>query len=418
VTKATRRKRRAVAVALTALCAAAVAMAIPGPALASGPSLSVRTAVLIEKSTGERLFGIAPDARVPIASTTKLMTALVTLEHVHRLGTMFTEPVYYPAPIDSQIGLVPGERMSVHDLLIALMLPSADDAAEDLAYNVGHHSVARFIGMMNARARELGLTHTHYSTPIGLDTPGNYSSASDLVKLASYVMSTSAFFARVVALPHAVLHTGNHPRYVVNRNDLVGRIPWINGVKTGHTSGAGYVLVGSGTRGGMTLLSAVLGTSSESARDSNTLALLDYGFERFRLVTPVRSGAVLARPTVRDRPGVHAEVIASRSFTTVIDRGDAVRVRVESPPQLAGPLRRHAVVGTAVVIVDGRPIARIPLLNAQRLQPVSALTLAARFITRPFTLVVLVVAILAVVALAGVWRARSRGRDPAGPEPA
>ena len=103
-------------------------------------------------------------------------------------AAMFTQNHYYAAPVDSQIGLVPGERMSVHDLLLALMLPSADDAAEDLAFNVGHGSIARFIGMMNARARELGLTHTHYSTPIGLDTPGNYSSASDLVKLASYAL--------------------------------------------------------------------------------------------------------------------------------------------------------------------------------------------------------------------------------------
>src|SRR6201999_4620723 len=103
----------------------------------------------------------------------KLMTALVVLEHVHKLSTVFTQNDYTAASVDSQIGLEPGERMSVHDLLLAMMLPSADDAAEDLAYNVGHGSVARFVAMMNARARELHLTHTHYTTPIGLDTPGN-----------------------------------------------------------------------------------------------------------------------------------------------------------------------------------------------------------------------------------------------------
>src|SRR6202011_2379807 len=108
----------------------------------------------------------------------------------------------------------------------------------------------RFIGMMNARARELGLSHTHYSTSSGLDTPGNYSTASDLVKLASYELTHHKTFARFVALPGAVLKTGDHVRYVANRNDLVGRVSWINGVKTGHTLGAGYVLVGSGTQGG------------------------------------------------------------------------------------------------------------------------------------------------------------------------
>jgi serine-type D-Ala-D-Ala carboxypeptidase (penicillin-binding protein 5/6) len=355
---------------------------------------------------------------VPVASTTKLMTSLLTLEHVHRLGRTFPQPDYYAPAADAQIGLVPGERMSVHDLLLALLLPSAADAAEDLAFNVGHGSVAHFVGMMNARARELGLRHTHYASPIGADSPENYSSASDLVKLAGYELAHSAYFARVVAQPHALLRTGNHPRFVLNRNTLVGRVPWINGVKTGHTSGAGYVLVGSGTRGGMTLLSAVTGTASESARDANTFALLSWGFDHFRLVTPVEAGSVLARPTVRDRPGTHAAVIAAATFTRVVGRTARVNVRVEVPHQLAGPLKRHAIVGYFVVLENGRPIARIPLLLARRLKAVSPLTLAARFITRPFTLLLLAVVLVVAIGLVGVWRGRSRGRDRAGPEPA
>ena len=111
---------------------------------------------------------------------------------------MFADPNYHPAAEDSQIGLEPGERMSVHDLLRAMLLPSADDAAVDLAYNVGHGSVSRFLGMMNARASQLGLTHTHYTTPSGLDTPGNYSSATDLVDLARYLLQTQPFFKAVV----------------------------------------------------------------------------------------------------------------------------------------------------------------------------------------------------------------------------
>jgi serine-type D-Ala-D-Ala carboxypeptidase (penicillin-binding protein 5/6) len=413
------RVARAAIVALAALCAVAGLAAVrPAGARAAGPALSVRAAVLIEKSTGQRLFGIDPDKRVLIASTTKLMTALLTLEHVHHLNTTFTQANYYAPAADAQIGLVPGERMSVHDLLLALLLPSAADAAEDLAFNLGHGSVARFIGMMNARARQLGLVHTHYATPIGADSPENYSSASDLVKLAGYILEHSHFFARVVALPHAVLHSGNHPRFILNRNDLVGRIPWINGVKTGHTSGAGYVLVGSGTRGGMTLLSAVLGTSSEASRDANTVAILSWGFDHFRLLTPVHAGEVLARPTVRDRPGVHAPVIAGTSFSRAVPRSAHVRLRIVVPAQLAGPLERHAVVGRVVVLENGRPVARIPLLLSQRLAAVSPLTLAARFITRPFTLVLLALLLVAAVGLAAAWRGRTRARDRPGPEPA
>ena len=350
--------RRLLATALCATGIVSLLMLVPAPGLASAPSLSVRGAILVAPATGQQLYGVHPRRQLAIASATKLMTALVTLEHVHHLSTMFRAPNYYASAVDSQIGLVPGERMSVHDLLLALMLPSADDAAEDLADNVGHGSVARFVAMMNVRARQLGLRHTHYSTPIGLDTAGNHSSAADLVKLASYDLTHSPYFARVVALRSAVLRSGDHQRYVVNRNDLVGKVPWINGVKTGHTLDAGYVLVASGHRDGMTLVSAVLGTSSEEERDANTMALLDYGFANFFPVTPVAAGAVLARPIVRDRPGVRAPLLASRTFTRILPRRTRVEVRVQVPHELKGPLRRHVEVGTAVVLANGRPIAR------------------------------------------------------------
>ena len=153
------------------------------------PGAGARAATLIEAGSGEQLYGRNANSRQAIASATKLMTALITLEHALGLATVHAVR-YRSAAADSQIGLVPGERMSVHDLLLALMLPSADDAAEDLAFNVGRGSVASFVGMMNARARQLGLVHTHYSTPIGLDTPGNYSSASDLVKLARFLIDS------------------------------------------------------------------------------------------------------------------------------------------------------------------------------------------------------------------------------------
>ena len=397
------------ALAAACVCAAASVMLAPATAdAAPAPVLSATAAILVAPSTGQTLYGLNADREVAIASTTKLMTALVTLEHT-RLSQVFADPDYHPAASDSQLGLEPGERMTVHDLLLAMLLPSADDAAEDLAYNVGHGSVARFVAMMNRRAEQLGLHHTHYSTPIGLDTPGNYSTASDLVKLAEYDLRTQPFFRRAVALPSAVLHSGDEVSVVANRNDLVGRVPWINGVKTGHTSDAGYVLVASARRDGMTLLSAVLGTSSEASRDENTLTLLDYGYSNFRRETPIRAGAVLARPTIKDQPGKRAVVIASRTFTRVLPRSSRVRVRVDVPHQLAGPLAKAAVVGTVVVMDGRRQVAREPLLLAQALPAVSAFTLAGRFMTRPSTVLLLLV--LASVAIAvTVWRVSGRHR--------
>jgi D-alanyl-D-alanine carboxypeptidase (penicillin-binding protein 5/6) len=298
--------------------------------------------------------------------------------------------------------------MTVHDLFVAMLLPSADDAAYDLAFNVGRGSVARFVAMMNADAHRLGLTQTHYSTPIGLDTPGNYSSASDLLKLAGYLLDRYPLFAQVVGLRSAVLHSGNHIRVVANRNDLVGRVPWIHGVKTGHTLDAGYVLVALGRRDGMALESAVLGTSSEAARDQNTLALLDWGFANFRLAKPVAKGAVLARPPVPDQPGLHAVVVAARPLMRVIPRGARIRIRVELRRKLAGPLRRGTIVGHAAVLVGGRPIGRVPVMLGRSIPAVSALTRALRVITRGSTL--LLIALLAGSATVLVVRRRQQRR--------
>lgn len=407
---------RRIAARLLATTACGVGLLAVTPAVAetrsppAPPPLSVGAAALYAPATHQLLYGVNAEKRVAIASTTKLMTALIVLQHVHKLSTMFTQNNYRSAAVDSQIGLEPGERMSVHDLLLALMLPSADDAAEDLAFTIGHGSVARFVEMMNAEARNLGLRHTHYTTPIGLDTPGNYSSAADLVRLADYDMTHSAYFARIVALPRATLYSGGHVRTVVNRNDLVGRYPWIDGVKTGHTLQAGYVLVASGHRGGMALISAVLGTDSETSRDANTLALLNYG-SNYRVWTPVRKGQLMAQPTVKDQPSLHPAVTAAAGYSRILPRSAPVRVKVRVPHQLVGPLPAQAVVGTATVTDGRRVLARIPLVLTRRVPALSALTKATRFITKPLALVVIAaLAGGAALFLRNVRRRRRIGR--------
>jgi D-alanyl-D-alanine carboxypeptidase (penicillin-binding protein 5/6) len=375
---------------------------------ASPPRLGARAAALLEESTGEELYEDDADTDLPIASTTKLMTALVTLRHA-RLDQVFAAPAYHAAPDETQIGLAPGERMSVRDLLIAMLLPSANDAAYDLAYNVGHGSISRFVALMNARARHLGLTHTHYATPIGLDTPGNYSSAHDLVVLARHVLLTRRFVRDVVRLPRAVLRTGSHVRVVTNMNDLVARYPWVNGVKTGHTLDAGYVLVASGTRDGMTLIGAVLGTVSEAARDAASLALLNYGFATYALRTPVRAGEVLARAAISGAPGRRVRLIAASTYTHVFPRSTPVHLRVKAPATLAGPLATHAVVGSIRVLAGRRVVARIPLLLAHAVPQPAPHRRRPSALTVSVTLSGLVMAAGAAFGLRRFWRESSRG---------
>ena len=232
------------------------------------------------------------------------MTALLTLEEA-RPSEVFTAAGYQPDPVESQIGLRPGERMAVRDLLVALLLESANDAAVTLAEGIAGDTRA-FVDEMNERADRLGLDDTSYANPIGFDDPGNYSTASDLALLARRLMETPRF-RDMVEEPALDLGSGEVPRTVENRNELVGD-PLVDGIKTGHTLGAGYVLVGSAAEGGNRVISVVLGAPSEAARDGES-ELLSTGSTSFRtgVVRPGEPGRGRRHRPRRRTSGAHRE---------------------------------------------------------------------------------------------------------------
>jgi D-alanyl-D-alanine carboxypeptidase (penicillin-binding protein 5/6) len=345
-----------VGLALPSLSPATAGAAEGAPA---PPQVPASAWILVDGGDGTRLASAEPTSSRPIASTTKLMTAYLALRDLP-LQRRLVAPPYHPIPGESLLGLEAGERMSVRDLLYGLLLPSGNDAAVTLADGVAG-SVPAFVAEMNRAASRLGLRDTSYSNPIGLDQPGNYSSPRDLVKLA-LDLRRDRLFSRIVDTPQKTLLTGNSPRTVVNRNDLVGRVPWVNGVKTGYTPDAGNVLVGSGTRKGVTLLSVVMGAPTETARDDDTLALLRYGFSLYRRETPVEKGERLAGPAVRGRDD-SLPLVAARSVQVTARRGQSVRVRIRAPHDVLGPIPRGRRLGAAVVTVDGEVAGRAPLLS-------------------------------------------------------
>ena len=393
-------RRTLTALLAAGLCATAAADAparIPPP-----PSLTAPSAAVFESSTGLPLFGRAAGQRRLIASTTKMMTALLTASSVG-LDRVCTAPPYAAGPLETQIGLRAGERMRVRDLLRAVLLPSANDAAATLAVCVAG-SRAAFVDRMNDRARQLGLRHTRFSTPIGLDDPGNYSTAADLARLAIAARAND-FLRRTMDLRSAVLRSGDHARTVVNRNTLVQQVPWVDGVKTGHTNAAGYILVASGTRDGTTYVASVLGDPSEAARNADALALLRWAFASFRVATPVERGVVYARPSVKHRPDEHVDVVAARSVRELLRRDVRVRLVLDVPKELEGPLPPRAVVGSATVRANGRAIARVPLVTRRAVPEVGLLEQAGHALDGPASLI----AIVALLGGAAILIARARG---------
>jgi serine-type D-Ala-D-Ala carboxypeptidase (penicillin-binding protein 5/6) len=375
-----------------------VALGAASDARAQRPDVDAPAAILVDARTGDVLLQRNPDDERSIASATKLMTALLTLERADP-ADVFRAADYRAGAIESKINLRHGERMRVQDLLVALLLESANDAAVTLAEGVAG-SREEFVEAMNARAQELGLDETSFANPIGFDDADNHSSASDLAELARVLMRNDRF-AKIVDRPQATLRSGSRRRTIANRNRLVRTWPFVNGIKTGHTSSAGYVLVGSGSRNGAQVISVVLGTPSEAARDAETLELLEWGLDRFRRVRPVREGRTLKRVAVTHFGDRRVALEADRTVTLTVRRGARITTRVDAPEELEGPMQANERVGTVVVLVNGRPAGRAPLVTAADVPEAS-------FARRSRSFLGWAVAFL-VLAVAGVAAVRYRG---------
>jgi serine-type D-Ala-D-Ala carboxypeptidase (penicillin-binding protein 5/6) len=402
--------------ALAAALAAAATLLSPPPAAGDEttrrPDVSrAEAAILVDAGSGDVLLEHDARERRAIASATKLMTALLLLERA-RPDERFAAPAYRALPAESKIGLRRGERMAVDDLLEALLLESANDAAVTVAAGVSG-SRGRFVRDMNARASELGLDDTRFANPIGLDDPANYSSARDLARLAVTLMRKPRF-ASVVDLPAARLESGERPRTVVNRNRLVRRVPVVDGIKTGFTGEADYVLVGSATGAtGARVISVVLGEPSERARDADTLALLRYGLAQFRRVHVLRAGRPVARVAIKHRDD-RAALVPSRGFTVTARRGERVEMRIGAPEELEGPLAAGERVGSVAVVRGGKVVRRVDLVTADAVPGAGTLRVIISVLGVPLTLLVLLgivlAAMLAIMRVRGVRIRISRKR--------
>ena len=374
---------------------------------AAPPRLEARAWALIDARTGETVVSHGASQQLPIASTTKLMTAYLTLQELPLAKRVRAAP-YAAIPGESLLGLRAGERISVRDLLYGLILRSGNDAAETLAVAAAG-SEPRFVRQMNLRAAALGLADTHYSNPIGLDEPGNYSSAADLLTLSRRLLEIPAF-ARIARSRSAVLRSLRPPEAIYTRNTLLLRAGWANGVKTGHTLGAGYVLVGSGRRDGVELISAVLGAPSESQRDTESLDLLDYGFSLYRTRRPLRKGREEASPSIRYSGG-ELPLLAARTVAVGLRRDQQLSVEVRAPDEVEGPIRRGARIGSAIVLVDGRRSARVPLIASRSIPKAGAFDRARAWVSE-HAIPLLAGAFVILIGAASLrWLLRRRRRD-------
>lgn len=336
-------------------------LCVPSLAQSPAPNVSARAAILVDCATGQVLYEKDADRRLPPASTTKIMTSILLLENT-RPDDVIVADEKTALTEETSIHLKPGERISAHDVLYALLLRSANDAC----VAVGHHiagSDAKFVEMMNAKAREIGATGTTFNNPNGLPDPKHLTTARDLALIARYATQYPDFNAATRTKSYLMnSRTYKDDLRLRSKTRLLWAYDGADGVKTGWTTQAGNCLVGSATRGGWRLLTVVLNspdTTGETAR------LLNYGFGNFHRVPVIAGSQRIGQVGVNGGAARSVQALAKQEVQVVVaNRASATPAVQTKLRTLKAPVRVGAPVGVAEVSLNGRVVASTPLLAA------------------------------------------------------
>lgn len=308
-------------------------------------------AILLDGHTGKVLYEKQADQQSLIASTTKIMTGLIICEQCNVLDRVCV-PKEAVGIEGSSMYLKENEVLTVQDLLYGMMLNSGNDAAVALAIYCGK-SIEGFAKLMNEKARDLGLSNTHFVNPNGLDAPGHYSSARDLAILASYAMQ-NPIFAKTVSTKQ--VKAADH--YLTNHNKLLWQLDGTDGVKTGYTKAAGRILVSSVTRNGRRLICVTINDGDDWADHK---ALHNNGFSRFQNKQNVKKGQTMGTITVFGGQKEKVTLLAADDFFFSIAEGEEIRLLLPKKDFAYAPVICDADAGFAYVCIDGAVVGKIPL---------------------------------------------------------
>ncbi len=343
---------------LCILCAVFSILHILIPSACATPGVSASSAVLMEAENGTVLVDVNAHRQMPMASTTKILTALVAFEHCNISDTVVVSEKAVGVE-GSSVYLKAGETLTMEELLYALLLESANDAAAAIAFAVAG-DIPSFADLMNETALEIGLTESHFTNPHGLDDEQHYTTAYDLALLTRYAL-LNPDFARIVSTYKTTIpmNGAEGTRVLVNHNKMLKSYEGAIGVKTGYTRRSGRCLVSAAERDGVTMIAVTL-SAPDDWRDHT--ALLDYGFSLYTSVPLAAVGEY--RCTLPCLGADLSEITASNhaEVSTVLPKNHgAITVRFLANRPIAAPILLGDEVGELVFICDGKEIARVPL---------------------------------------------------------
>ena len=321
-------------------------------------AISAQSGILMDSQTGRVLYEKQPDQQSLIASTTKIMTALVVCEQCNVLDRMRI-PREAVGIEGSSMYLQEGEVLTIQELLYGMMLHSGNDAAVALAIYCGG-TLEGFAELMNDKARQLGMNHSHFVNPNGLDAPDHYSTARDLAVLAAYAMENPVF-AKTVSTKAVTV--GN--RSLRNHNKLLWQVDGADGVKTGYTKAAGRILVSSATRDGRRLVAVTI-HAPDDWNDHKTL--LNQGFSQYTVQSVVQKGDCLGQLEVAGGEFDKVDLIAAADFSYALAELEQPQIRITGSGFVYAPVDAGQPAGYAYVCLNDNTVGKVPLVYGQRVE--------------------------------------------------
>ena len=328
--------------------------------------LNSRIALIYDRASGRILYEKNGNKQTPMASTTKIMTAIVVLENANLKDTV-TITSKAAGTGGSRLGLKKNDKITVNDLLYGLMLRSGSDAAVALAIHIGG-SIEGFAQMMNDKAKEMGLTNSHFVVPHGLDNEGHYTTAYELAKMADYALNI-AKFKEIVSIKSTTIYINGYAKAINNTNQLLGSISGVYGVKTGFTNGAGRCLVSSCKRDDLDIITVIIGADTTKMRTADTIKLIQYTYENFEIINikeivdrkleqwlDVNQGRIYVNKGIKNNVALLLDELDFETMAVKKTDVDKVEIEVNSIFYLEAPVSKNQVIGNAKVTLNGEVI--------------------------------------------------------------
>lgn len=340
---------------------------IKSAAFSAMPQISAISAILIESGSGKVIAEKNADRCMPMASTTKIMTALTAIEECDIKSVISVSPDAVGIE-GSSVYLYAGEQLTIEDLLYAMLLESANDAAAAIAIAIGG-SIDGFAEMMNAKAQTLGLKHTHFDNPHGLDSPTHYTTARELALISAAAMKNQTFKRIVSTYKITIpLNQTEGVRLLINHNKMLKNYHGAIGIKTGYTKKSGRCLVSSAERDGVELIAVTLGAPNDWQDHTR---MLDLGFSLYEAKTLCEANEFQRVQSVIGGEKNSVILTNSNSCTIVLPRSEAeIKCRVELDRFTYAPIKKGEVVGHLIYTLDGEIIARVPISAAHTVEKV------------------------------------------------